>query len=245
MTSRIFRSIFSVALAILLACLVLIFGILFEYYNNRLAIELQNESALIANGIAMDGESYLTSLPDTPLRITWIRGDGSVLYDSNAAPSEMENHADREEFRQAMETGSGKATRYSSTLSEKTVYYATKLTDGTVLRVSSTQYTVLLILFSMLQPIFIVLVFAVLVSLFLSSRVSKQIVKPINELDLDHPEKAEVYEELTPLLSRLYSQNRIIHQQMETLRRKQEEFTAITENMQEGFLLIDKRTELL
>ncbi len=245
MTSRIFKAIFAVALAVLLACLVFIFGILFDYYSNRLTDELHTEAALISKGIELDGLTYLEGLPSHTVRITWIDQDGQVLYDNNADPATMENHADREEFQEALQTGEGESIRYSATLSEKTVYYAMELPDHTVLRVSNTQYTVVLILISMLQPILIVIVLAVALSLLLASRISKQIVKPINELDLEHPEQADVYEELTPLLSKLYSQNRLIKQQMEKLHRKQEEFTTITENMQEGFLLIDKRTDIL
>ncbi len=245
MTSRIFKAIFSVALAVLLACLVFILGILFDYYGNRITQELRNESAFIAQGIEQDGSRYLENLPGNSLRITWIDASGAVLFDNTVDPTTMANHADREEFQQAQASGSGESIRYSTTLSEKTVYYAQRLSDGSVLRVSNTQYTLLLILISLLQPILIIVVIAVALSVALASRLSKQIVKPINELDLEHPEQAEIYEELTPLLSKLYSQNRVIQQQMDKLRRKQEEFSTITENMQEGFLLLDRRTDIL
>ena len=245
MTSRIFKAIFSVALAVLMACLVFILGILFDYYGNRITQELRNESAFIAQGIEQDGSRYLENLPGNSLRITWIDASGAVLFDNTVDPTTMANHADREEFQQAQASGSGESIRYSTTLSEKTVYYAQRLSDGSVLRVSNTQYTLLLILISLLQPILIIVVIAVALSVALASRLSKQIVKPINELDLEHPEQAEIYEELTPLLSKLYSQNRVIQQQMDKLRRKQEEFSTITENMQEGFLLLDRRTDIL
>lgn len=157
----------------------------------------------------------------------------------------MENHADREEVRAALESETGTASRYSTTLSQRTLYFAQRLADGTVLRVSSEQRSLPSLLLSMVQPILIILVLAVALSAVLASRLSKHIIKPVLAIDLEHPEDSDTYEELTPLLSRIKQQNQTIAQQMAQLRQKQNEFTAITENMSEGFLLLDRQGRIL
>ena len=244
MTKRIFRSILTVSIAVLLACLVLIVGVLHGYFEDRVQEELQYRSTYIAQGIALKGIDYLNGL-NSESRITWIAADGTVLYDNREDAAAMENHSDRDEVREALQTGEGHSSRYSHTLSEKTIYYAVRLSDGTVLRVSDTQYSVWILVLQVLQPVAIVMLLAIILALLLSSRVSKQIVKPINGIDLTNPGDDEAYEELTPFIARIRSQNRQINWQMSQLRRRQEEFAAITENMGEGFLVIDRRTNVL
>ena len=245
MTKRIFRSILVVSLLVLLASLVLIVGVLHGYFQDRVQAELETRTAYIARGLEDEGVGYLDAELPRDCRVTWVAADGTVLYDNWEDAAKMENHADREEIRKALTLGKGYADRYSETLSQKTMYYALRLTDGTVLRVSDTQYSVWMMVLQGLQPMAAVLVLAVVLALVLASRVSRQLVAPINAIDLNAPEKMEEYEELTPLLSKIRSQGRQIQQQVLDLKRRQEEFTAITENMSEGFVVIDQETRVL
>ena len=244
MTGKIFKSIIAVAAAVLIACFAIIFAVLYDYLTDRLTWELEQQTLFAAQGIESAGMSYFDGM-QAQNRITWVGEDGQVLYDSAASEDAMENHAGREEIRQAMENGTGSATRYSDTLGEKTVYFARRLSDGSVVRVSSQQHTVTLLMWGMLQPVCAVFLLTALLSAFLASRVAKWIVRPINEIDLEHPDQQQVYEELSPFLSKIHRQNRLIASQVKELTRTQKEFSAITENMSEGLLVIDAKTEIL
>ena len=245
MTKRIFRSILAVALAVLLASLVLIVGVLHGYFQDRVTAELESRTAYIAHGVENEGMDYLTSGLTGDCRITWVDRDGTVLFDNMEDPAAMENHAQRTEIHEAMLLGKGSSARYSDTLGEKTVYFALRLSDGTVLRVSDTQYSVWRMVLQALQPMALVMVLAFVLAMFLASRLAKQLVAPINAIDPARAEEAETYEELAPLLGKIRSQNRQIQRQMGELKRQQEEFTAITENMSEGILVIDRETRVL
>lgn len=245
MTKRIFHSILAVSLAVLLSCLVLIVGVLHGYFETRVEAELKAQTAYIAQGVEHEGLTYFDSL-NAQSRITWVDAKGTVLYDSVEDASKMENHADRREIREALQTGEGRSVRFSKTLSQKTVYYALRLTDGTVLRAADTQYSVWAIVAQVLQPVAIIILIACILAAVMASRAAKQIVQPINGLDLSDPGgNEECYDELAPLLARIRSQNRQIAHQMEDLRSRQEEFSAITENMDEGFLVLDLKSRVL
>ena len=244
MTRKIFRSILAVSLAALCACLVLIVGVLHTYFTERVQTELVSQAVYIAQGVENEGISYFRKLTSAS-RITWVAADGTVLYDSQEDASKMENHAGREEIREALKSGEGRSARYSKTLAQKTLYYAMRLPDGTVLRVSDTQYSVWVLVLQVLQPLAAVVLAACILSAVMASRAAKQIVQPINAIDLANPGEESSYDELTPLLAKIRSQNRQITQQMEQLRRRQEEFAAITENMEEGFLVLDRKTHIL
>jgi two-component system phosphate regulon sensor histidine kinase PhoR len=245
MNKKIFRSTLLVALLVLAASIVLIMGILFELFEDQIKNELQSEAAYISYGLKNEGTDFLDGFNKSGERITLISPDGTVLADTAADVSELDNHADREEIRQAFENGSGTSVRYSDTVTEKIVYYAVLLDDGNVLRVSTTQYTVIAILLGLIQPIAIVLIIAVVLSFVLSLRVSKSIVEPINSLDPDDPESNDTYEELSPLLKKISAQHRTINEQLKSAMQKQEEFRLITENMSEGFLVIDRYMQVL
>ncbi len=245
MTSKIFRSSFFVSVAVVLASLVLFTGILYDYFENRIIDELKREEKYIEYAIQQSGEDFFGENPVGDARVTLISPDGTVKYDTTADEDTLGNHSDRKEFRDAMQVGSGTSVRYSKTLTEKTVYYAKKLDDGNVLRISTTQYTIITILLGLVHPMIIVLFFALILSLILSSRVSKSVLKPINDIDPDNPESVDTYDELSPLIRKIVHQKETIQNQLETARQKQEEFQLITENMSEGFLVIDNRTNLL
>ncbi len=245
MTNKIFRSSFFVSVAVVLASLVLFTGILYDYFENRIIDELKREEKYIEYAIQQSGEDFFGENPVGDARVTLISPDGTVKYDTAADEDTLGNHSDRKEFRDAMQVGSGTSVRYSKTLTEKTVYYAKKLDDGNVLRISTTQYTIITILLGLVHPMIIVLFFALILSLILSSRVSRSVLKPINDIDPDNPESIDTYDELSPLIRKIVHQKETIQHQLETARQKQEEFQLITENMSEGFLVIDNRTNLL
>lgn len=246
MTKRIFRSIFFVSAIVLLAGLALIMGILYQYFDGQLQKELQNEADYLSAAVERLGVSALQEMERPKERITLIGQDGTVLFDSQTNISEMDNHSGREEIQEAFASGAGASVRYSKTLSERTVYYAKLLPSGQVLRVSSIQYTMFTLAGSMIHPILVIFVLLIILSAVFASRASKKIVAPINELDLDEPlEDEEAYDELAPLLSKIGHQKRTIEHQLSAAKRQQEEFALITENMQEGLLVIDKNTLLL
>lgn len=245
MTKRIFRSIFTVAAVILLASFVLITGVLYEYFSNKQVDQLNMQTHLAAQGIEAAGEDYLSDMDISGCRLTWIAADGTVLYDSQAEQSGMENHADREEVRQALKTGHGESMRYSTTLMERQLYSADRLSDGTVVRISDTQYTPLTLILGMIQPVIIIALIALLLSLLLASRMAKRIVKPLNEMSLDNAEKIETYPELAPLTDKLKSQQNQLREQEKELRRRRDEFDAATGSMTEGLVLLNEQGSVL
>lgn len=245
MTKRIFRSIFTVAAVILLASFVLITGVLYEYFSNKQVDQLNMQTHLAAQGLEAAGEDYLSDMDISGCRLTWIAADGTVLYDSQAEQSGMENHADREEVRQALKTGHGESMRYSTTLMERQLYSADRLSDGTVVRISDTQYTPLTLILGMIQPVIIIALIALLMSLLLASRMAKRIVKPLNEMSLDNAEKIETYPELAPLTDKLKSQQNQLREQEKELRRRRDEFDAATGSMTEGLVLLNEQGSVL
>lgn len=245
MTGKIFRSTFLTSLLVLISCIVLIFGVLFDVFEKQITKELADEVKYIAYAVENGNNGILETPSSDDKRITLISPDGTVLADTIADTDGMDNHADREEVKQALEFGSGTGSRYSKTLMEKTLYYAIKLKSGNILRVSTTQYSVAAILLGLLQPMIFILFAALVLSFLLSSKVAKNIIKPINSIDLDNPENSDTYEELTPLLHKILNQNKIISKQIESARHMQKEFKLITEKMNEGFLIIDKYSNLL
>lgn len=244
MAKRIFQSILAVSMAVLLACLLLIVSVLHAYFEERVAQELTVQTIYVARGVEREGMAWLDGLA-TDSRITWVAADGTVLYDSWENAADMENHADRQEIREALAAGQGRAERYSQTLAQKTLYYALRLSDGSVVRVSDTQYSVWIMVLQVLQPVAVIVLAACVLAGVMASRSAKQIVGPLNAINLADPGEEVYYDELTPLLSRIRSQNREIERQMRQLSRRQEEFSAITENMEEGFLVIDTRLRVL
>ena len=239
MTSKIFKSILSVAVAVLMASLIIIIGVLYPYFGDVQESQLKDELSLAAEATQQLGEGYLSNLDSDRYRLTWVRSDGTVIFDSHADASTMENHAAREEIKEALVSGTGSSTRHSSTLTEETIYEATRLNDGGVLRISVSRATALFLVLGMLQPIAIVLVIAIALSAWLAHRMAKRVVEPLNKLDLDKPMENEAYEELSPLLHRIHAQHKEIKFQMQTLKRKQDEFEQITGNMKEALVLLD------
>ena len=245
MTKKIFKSIMFVCALVLAMGLAAVMGILYSNFDGQMRKELSKEAAYLAYGVEQQGVDYLKNIKDKSARITYIDQDGTVLFDNEADVSEMKNHSDRTEFQKAEKYGAGESSRYSDTLSEKTIYYALRLKDGTVLRVSGTQDSVLALVENLIFPLCGLLCLMLILSGIMASAISKRIVKPINELDLESPKENQIYEELSPLLSKIHRQNREIQNQLELAKQQQEEFALITENMQEGLIVIDKYTMIL
>ena len=245
MTSKIFKSILSVAVAVLMASLIIIIGVLYPYFGGVQESQLKDELSLAAEATQQLGENYLENLDSDRYRLTWVSSDGTVIFDSHADASTMENHADREEIKEALVSGTGSSTRQSSTLTEQTIYEATRLNDGSVLRISVSRATALVLVLGMIQPIAIVLVIAIALSAWLAHRMAKRVVEPLNKLNLDNPIKNEAYEELSPLLHRIHAQHLEIKSQLRTLQHKQNEFEQITGNMKEALVLLDSSGRIL
>lgn len=245
MDKKIFNSTFLTSIFILLISFVLIFVVLFNHSQNQLISELESEANYISYAVENEGKEYISNFDGEDKRITLVASDGTVLVDTLADASDLDNHADREEIKAAITDGYGTSTRYSDTMMKNTVYFAKRLSDGTILRVSATQDSVFVLLLSLVYPLSIIIIIALIMSLIISHRVSKSIIKPINELDLDNPAGNEAYEELTPLLKKISAQKRTIEKQVRAARQKQEEFNLITENMSEGLLVIDSSANVL
>lgn len=245
MTKKIFQSILLVAGCVLLASLLIIMGFLYDYFGGVEENQLRDELSLAAAAVEDGGTDYLSQLTADRCRLTWIAADGSVLYDTKTNAESLENHASRAEVSQALATGTGESTRYSSTLMEKTMYYAQRLDDGTVLRISISRATVGMIAVGMIQPLLIVLIVALILSGLLARRLSRRIVDPLNSLDLEHPLDNDAYEELSPLLKRIHRQHAEIQMQLRELREKTDEFTQITGSMREGLVLLDEHGSIL
>lgn len=245
MTKRIFRAICLVALAVFLASVTLIMGILYDYFSQVQQDQLRIEAGLAARGVEENGAAYFEGLDTQSYRITWIGADGTVLFDSDSDASAMENHLEREEVKQAMASGFGHSARYSSTLMERLLYSAQRLEDGSVIRLAITQNSVLTIMLGLIQPVLLVSLVAVILALALASRVSKTVVRPLNELNLDEPLNNEGFDELSPLLRRIDSQQRQLKGQALELKQKKDEFLAVTSNMSEGLVLLNSSGTIL
>ncbi len=245
MTAKIFRSAFFTSFIVLAVSAALIMWVLFGVFENLMQNELVNEADYIQYAIGNDAESFFDTFQSRGKRVTLISQDGTVLYDTEADPKTMDNHAGRREFKEALQNGEGKSVRYSQTFAEKTVYYARRLENGDVLRVSAKRYTAAVFVLRLTQPLGLIMLIALVLSFILSSRVAKSVIKPINEINLDNPEECECYDEMTPLLKRLAKQKKTIAKQLADAHQMQENFRLITENMSEGFLVIDAKTNLL
>ncbi len=245
MVKRIFKSILSVSMLASVISMLVIVTIVCNYYNKQTLSGLKEETEYLAYGIESQGETFLNQVKIQDVRVTWIGEDGKVWFDSEADITKMENHSDREEVVQAWEDGKGESIRYSNTLSKQTIYRAKALSDNSVIRVAKEQKTIFSLFTSMLWPIGIMLLAVFIVSYLFSRKVATHIVRPLNEIDLENGQMKEEYEEVVPLLHRIRNQNKLIKKHMDELKVKQAEFMAITQNMREGFLIIDKELQVL
>lgn len=248
MTKKILTGVITVSLIIMLVCVGLVMGIMYDYMGEKIDEQLKNEAILIEEALGCAGTPYMDSLAERSeigSRVTLISADGVVIYDTMADETAMENHTEREEVQEALRDGEGYAVRASFTLEEDTRYYARKTADGLIVRTSVNHYSQLALLLDTFGMVILTVVVLIIISLVISYRIAKAIIKPINDIDLDNPDISENYEELAPLLHRIQQQNIRIRRQMENLRKNREEFNIITENMSEGLLIIDRDMEVL
>lgn len=244
MSKKIFASMLSVSVIVLLLCVLSISYVLYGYFGNIIENELRTEASLISEEVENDN-NYLNNMGAIENRVTLVGEDGTVIFDSRADAGDMENHGGREEIIEAKDKGESIVTRYSDTFSTKTIYYAQVLSDGSVLRIAQEQSIVNLLLKGILAPVILILIAAAVIAAVLSRVLSKKIVTPINQVDLSGGEAEEPYPELAPLITKIRQQNSRIRSQLAEMEREQKEFRAITENMSEGFLLIDKNLDIL
>lgn len=245
MTKRIFRSICVVAVTVLVATVALFLFILYGHFTETQVDQLKMQTDMAAQGINVSGKDYFEGLNIDHYRITWVSPNGLVLYDSESESASMENHLDREEIQEAFSSGFGESKRYSSTLMERMLYYAERLNDGSVVRLSISQNTILTLLFGMIQPIIIVLILALLLSILLATRISKTIVNPLNNINLDEPLENEGYDELSPLLRRIDSQQKQLRRNAEKLKKKQNELDTVIGSMDEGIVLLNTKSNII
>ena len=245
MSKKIFRSIIVVAMVVLFASLFISSTFLYDYFNKSQVSQLKEELSLVAANVDEAGAEYFDNFDSSMFRFTLVSADGEVLYDSQATAEDMENHLEREEIAEALKNGNGSSARYSSTLTERTFYEATRLQNGNVLRISVSQVTVGALILGMLPAIVAIILISAIVALVLSHKMAKDIVKPLNELDLENPTENETYEELAPILTKLNKQHKQISRQMQELRQKSDEFEQITASMNEGLVLLDKKGMVL
>ena len=245
MTKRIFRSIVIVATLVLFVCFGVTLGVLYSHYSDLQWQQLGNELTIAQNGLEQYGEDYLDALSKGNFRFTWIEKSGTVLHDTQTSYETMDNHADREEIKEAFAYGSGESQRYSNTLTTKMLYKAVKLQDGSVLRISTAQDSVLALLLEVLFPLVLIYVIAIAVSLMLARRMANRIVNPLNDLDLDSPLSCNTYDEISPLLHRIEKQNKQISTQVAQLKEKTDQFEQTTSSMSEGLVLLDSEGKIL
>ncbi|MBQ8835211.1 MAG: PAS domain-containing protein [Oscillospiraceae bacterium] len=245
MTNKIFRFTVLVAAVVLLCSLGVILGALYDYFDGVQVSRLKDELSLAAAGTEESGLAFLQRITSDRFRVTWVASDGTVLYDTHADAEQMDNHLEREEIQEALRVGTGSASRRSDTLLERTVYEAKRLSDGSVLRISVSQKTMMILVIGMLQPVCLVALIAILLSAVLAHKVSQKVMEPLNGLDLEHPLENDTYEELSPLLNRIHQQHNEIASQMRKLQRKTDEFEQVTRHMREGLVLLDKNSVIL
>ncbi len=250
MRRRIYWNMCLVALFSLILATLVTTGMFYKDLQTQMKREVATEVRYIQSAMEMGGREYLDFLStrgdgNRINRITWVDTDGTVLYDSFKNSENLENHLDRPEIKEALEKGSGSITRPSETLAEQTYYYAVRLSDDTVIRVASTTRSGWASFMQAIPWIVVLTIVIFCITMVLAEIQTKKIVGPINNLNLDNPDEASVYDELSPLIGRIEKQNLTIHKQMDTLREKQMEFAAITENMSEGFIVVDSKAEVV
>ena len=245
MTGKVFRYISIVAVFVFLASSLLVIAVLYDYFTKLQITQMKDHAALISRGIDLDGEKYFDGPMSEEYRITWLDADGNVKYDNQVSADRMDNHLQREEIREALKSGEGESSRYSTTLTERMFYIAQRLDDGSILRIADAQRSIPGLLMGMLQPLLIIALIALVLSVVLAYRLSRKIIQPINALDLDDPAAEVPYEELKPFINRIRDQKKQISIQQNTLRQKKEEFETVAKNLPEGMILIDAEAKIL
>lgn len=245
MTQKIFRSACLTALLVILAFFITVIPITVSFCTDTVKKELRTEAEFLLHGIDTVGYEYLIDTAQKGNRVTLIAPDGTVNFDNSASPTDMENHLDREEIQKAMEDGEGYSVRHSTTLDHVKVYYAVRLNDGSVLRVSGSAVSIGDLIMRLSPAAFIILVAALVISVLFALNTSKRITGELEKIDLEHPSEQTALVELRPILKRITEQSQLITRQMEELRLRRHEFESITQNMDDGLIIIDERARIL
>lgn len=245
MVKKIFHSTLFVTLGILLSATLLIMGVLYSYFTQVQKEQLQTETVLVAQGVALEGDSYFNTLNVSGLRITWVDNEGNILYDNQSDATKMDNHANRKEIKEALKDGYGESTRYSATLTTKSLYIAQRLDDGTVIRLSITQHSILLLFIRMFQPLALIIILAIFLSVWVARYTAKRVVAPLNDLNLDQPLKNDTYDEISPLLRRIDYHQKELAKQEALLNQKRDEFDTIISKIKEGIILLDAQCRVI
>lgn len=245
MTKTIFRTTLSASLGIVLVTILMIMGFLYNYFNRIQREQLRTQTALASQGISFEGKDYFENLKTSNVRITWVDNKGQVLYDTQSDAKHMKNHANRQEIKEAIKSGYGESTRWSATLTEKSIYAAQRLNNGTIVRLSVAQQTIFYLLLGMMSPLAIIILLAIILSVLIARYIAKKVSEPLNNIDLDHPLSNDSYEEITPLLRRLDShQSKIQHQKL-LLQKRQKEIDTIISKIKEGMILLDDQARIV
>lgn len=245
MTKKIFRTTLSASLGIVLVTILMIMGFLYNYFNRIQREQLRTQTALALQGISFEGKDYFENLKTSNVRITWVDNKGQVLYDTQSDAKHMKNHANRQEIKEAIKSGYGESTRWSATLTEKSIYAAQRLNNGTIVRLSVAQQTIFYLLLGMMSPLAIIILLAIILSVLIARYIAKKVSEPLNNIDLDHPLSNDSYEEITPLLRRLDShQSKIQHQKL-LLQKRQKEIDTIISKIKEGMILLDDQARIV
>lgn len=245
MTKKIFRTTLSASLGIVLVTILMIMGFLYNYFNHIQREQLRTQTALVSQGISFEGKDYFENLKTSNVRITWVDNKGQVLYDTQSDAKHMKNHANRQEIKEAIKSGYGESTRWSATLTEKSIYAAQRLNNGTIVRLSVAQQTIFYLLLGMMSPLAIIILLAIILSVLIARYIAKKVSEPLNNIDLDHPLSNDSYEEITPLLRRLDSHQAKIQHQKLLLQKRQKEFDTIISKIKEGMILLDDQARIV
>ncbi|HGA4182629.1 TPA: ATP-binding protein [Streptococcus agalactiae] len=245
MTKKIFRTTLSASLGIVLVTILMIMGFLYNYFNHIQREQLRTQTALASQGISFEGKDYFENLKTSNVRITWVDNKGQVLYDTQSDTKHMKNHANRQEIKEAIKSGYGESTRWSATLTEKSIYAAQRLNNGTIVRLSVAQQTIFYLLLGMMSPLAIIILLAIILSVLIARYIAKKVSEPLNNIDLDHPLSNDSYEEITPLLRRLDSHQAKIQHQKLLLQKRQKEFDTIISKIKEGMILLDDQARIV
>ncbi|HFH8728860.1 TPA: ATP-binding protein [Streptococcus agalactiae] len=245
MTKKIFRTTLSASLGIVLVTILMIMGFLYNYFNHIQREQLRTQTALASQGISFEGKDYFENLKTSNVRITWVDNKGQVLYDTQPDAKHMKNHANRQEIKEAIKSGYGESTRWSATLTEKSIYAAQRLNNGTIVRLSVAQQTIFYLLLGMISPLAIIILLAIILSVLIARYIAKKVSEPLNNIDLDHPLSNDSYEEITPLLRRLDSHQAKIQHQKLLLQKRQKEFDTIISKIKEGMILLDDQARIV
>lgn len=245
MTKKIFRTTLSASLGIVLVTILMIIGFLYNYFNHIQREQLRTQTALASQGISFEGKDYFENLKTSNVRITWVDNKGQVLYDTQSDAKHMKNHANRQEIKEAIKSGYGESTRWSATLTEKSIYAAQRLNNGTIVRLSVAQQTIFYLLLGMMSPLAIIILLAIILSVLIARYIAKKVSEPLNNIDLDHPLSNDSYEEITPLLRRLDSHQAKIQHQKLLLQKRQKEFDTIISKIKEGMILLDDQARIV